>query len=64
MGRFFIRSLISVVVGWLIGVEAALRLAPDSNLAPLAGILVMVPLTYLASFLIVPLLTGWLDRLR
>lgn len=64
MGRLFTRILISLVVGWLTGVEAALRLAPDSNLAPLAGILAMVPLTYLTSFLIVPLLTGWLDRLR
>ncbi|MDH4442592.1 MAG: hypothetical protein QE284_19670 [Rhizobium sp.] len=64
MTRFFTRFLISLVLGWLAGVETGIALAPESNLAPLAGILVMVPLTYLASFLVVPLLSGWLDRLR
>lgn len=64
MGRFFIRILISIVVGWTVGVQAAFALGPEGNLTPMIYIFVTVPLTYAASFLIVPLLSNWLDRLR
>ena len=63
-GRFFIRILISIVVGWTVGVQAAFALGPEGNLTPMIYIFVTVPLTYAASFLIVPLLSNWLDRLR
>ena len=64
MARMFMRILISVFVGWGIGVTVGRTFWPDSNLGPLIPIFVAVPLTYLASFLIAPLLTRWLDRLR
>ena len=37
---------------------------PEGNLTPMLYIFVPVPLTYACSFLVVPLLSGWLDRLR
>ncbi len=64
MARFFIRILISIVVGWTVGVQAAFAFGPEGNLTPMIYIFVTVPLTYAASFLIVPLLSNWLDRLR
>jgi hypothetical protein len=64
MTRFFVRILISLVLGWTIGVYAALTFGPEGNLTPMLYIFVTVPLTYAGSFLIVPLLSNWLDRLR
>lgn len=64
MTRFLIRIGISIAIGWMIGVQAALAFGPDGNLTPMLYIFVTVPLTYLATFLIVPLFSGWLDRLR
>jgi len=64
MARFVIRIAISIVLGWMIGVETALAFGPEGNLTPMLYIFVTVPLTYAASFLIVPLLSGWLHRLR
>jgi len=64
MTRFLIRIVISIVIGWMIGVQAAFAFGPEGNLTPMVYIFVAVPLTYLATFLIVPLLSGWLDRLR
>lgn len=64
MARFCIRVAISIVLGWMVGVEAALAFGPEGNLTPMLYIFVTVPLTYAASFLIVPLLSGWLHRLR
>ena len=64
MTRFILRLLISVILGWMIGVEAAFAFGPEGNLTPMLTIFVSVPLTYACSFLIVPLLSGWLDRLR
>lgn len=64
MTRFLIRIGISIVIGWMIGVQAALAFGPEGNLTPMLYICAAVPLTYLATFLIVPLLSGWLDRLR
>jgi hypothetical protein len=64
MVRFFTRILVSIVIGWMIGVQAAFAFGPDGNLTPMLYIFVTVPLTYLGSFLIVPLMSGWLDRLR
>lgn len=64
MTRFLTRIAISIVIGWMIGVEAAFAFGPEGNLTPMLYIFVSVPLTYLGSFLIVPLLSGWLDRLR
>ena len=64
MARFFLRILISIVVGWMIGVQAAFAFGPEGNLTPTLYIFVTVPLTYACSFLVVPLWRGWLDRLR
>ena len=64
MARFFLRILISIVLGWMIGVQAAFVFGPVGNLTPMLYIFVTVPLTYAMSFLIVPLLSNWLDRLR
>jgi ABC-type anion transport system duplicated permease subunit len=64
MSRFLARIGISIVIGWMIGVQAAFAFGPEGNLAPMLYIFVTVPLTYAGSFLIVPLLSGWLDRLR
>ncbi|MBA4799317.1 hypothetical protein [Rhizobium rosettiformans] len=64
MARFFLRILISIVVGWMVGVQAAFAFGPEGNLTPMLYIFVTVPLTYACSFLVVPLLSGWLDRLR
>ena len=64
MARFFLRILISIVLGWMIGVQAAFVVGPEGNLTPMLYIFVTVPLTYAMSFLIVPLLSNWLDRLR
>ena len=64
MARFFLRILISMVLGWMIGVQAAFVFGPEGNLTPMLYIFVTVPLTYAMSFLIVPLLSNWLDRLR
>ncbi|MGQ2969158.1 MAG: hypothetical protein ACT6RF_10460 [Allorhizobium sp.] len=64
MTRFLIRILISIVIGWMIGVQAAFTFGAEGNLTPMLYIFGAVPLTYLATFLIVPLLSGWLDRLR
>lgn len=64
MTRFIVRILTSLVLGWMIGVQAALAFGPEGNLTPMLTIFVTVPLTYAASFLIVPLLSNWLDRLR
>ncbi|SIQ04420.1 hypothetical protein SAMN05880561_101952 [Rhizobium sp. RU33A] len=64
MTRFFVRILISVILGWMIGVQAAFAFGPEGNLTPMLTIFVAVPLTYAASFLIVPLLSNWLDQLR
>ena len=64
MTRFLIRIGISIVIGWMIGVQAALAFGPGGNLTPMLYIFAAVPLTYLATFLIVPILSGWLDRLR
>lgn len=64
MTRVFVRILISIVLGWTIGVYAALTFGPEGNLTPMIYIFFTVPLTYACSFLIVPLLSGWLDRLR
>jgi len=64
MARFLLRILISIVAGWMIGVQAAFAFGPEGNLTPMLYIFVSVPLTYLGSFLIVPLLSNWLDRLR
>jgi ABC-type anion transport system duplicated permease subunit len=64
MTRFLIRILISIVIGWMIGVQAAFTFGPEGNLTPMLYIFGAVPFTYLATFLIVPLLSGWLDRLR
>ncbi len=64
MARFFLRILISIVVGWMIGVQAAFAFGPEGNLTPMLYIFVTVPLTYACSFLVVPLLSSWLDRLR
>jgi hypothetical protein len=64
MTRFFIRILLSLMIGWWIGVEIGWTFWPENNLGPLVPILAAIPLTYLASYLIVPLFTGWLDRLR
>jgi hypothetical protein len=64
MTRFFIRVLASLGIGWWIGVEMGLRLWPQSNLGPMVAIMVAVPVTYLASLPIVPLLRRWLGGLR
>ena len=64
MTRFLIRIGISIVIGWMIGVQASFAFGPGGNLTPMLYIFGAVPLTYLATFLIVPLLSGWLDRLR
>ncbi len=64
MTRFLLRIAISIVLGWTVGVHAALTFGPEGNLTPMLYIFVTVPLTYAASFLIVPLLSNWLDRLR
>jgi len=64
MQRFLFRIAISIVMGWMIGVQAAFAFGPEGNLTPMIYIFFTVPLTYAASFLIVPLLSGWLDRLR
>ena len=47
-----------------LGLQAAFAFGPEGNLTPMLYIFGAVPLTYLATFLIVPLLSGWLDRLR
>lgn len=64
MTRFFLRILMSIVIGWTIGVQAAFVFGPEGNLTPMLYIFVTVPLTYACSFLIVPLLSSWLDRQR
>jgi hypothetical protein len=64
MARFFMRIVISLVLGWWIGVEIGITLWPESNLGPLIPILFAVPVIYLLSFLIVPVLSDWLNRLR
>lgn len=64
MTRFLVRILISVILGWMIGVQAAFAFGPEGNLTPMLYIFVTVPLTYALSFLVVPLLSNWLDRLR
>ena len=64
MRRFLARIGISIVIGWMIGVQAAFAFGPAGNLTPMLYIFVTVPLTYAGSFLIVPLLSNWLDRLR
>ena len=64
MTRFFVRILISIVLGWTIGVYAALTFGPEGNRTPMGYIFLAVPLTYACSFVIVPLLSGWLERLR
>ena len=64
MTRFIVRILTSLALGWMIGVQAAFAFGPEGNLTPMLYIFAAVPLTYLATFLIVPLLSGWLDRLR
>lgn len=56
MTRFLLRIAISIVLGWTVGVYAALTFGPEGNLTPMLYIFVTVPLTYAASFLIVPLL--------
>lgn len=64
MQRFLFRIAISILVGWMIGVQAAFAFGPEGNLTRMIYIFFTVPLTYVASFLIVPLLSGWLNRLR
>jgi hypothetical protein len=64
MIRFIVRILASLVLGWMIGVEAAFAFGPAGNLTPMLYIFVTVPLTYAMSFLIVPMLSNWLDGLR
>jgi uncharacterized membrane protein YhiD involved in acid resistance len=64
MTRFIVRILASLVLGWMIGVEAAFAFGPAGNLTPMLYIFVTVPLTYAMSFLIVPMLSNWLDGLR
>jgi|GEM_PF-3491423 hypothetical protein len=64
MTRFLVRIGISIVLGWMIGVQTAFTFGPQGNLTPMLYIFVAVPLTYACSFLIVPLLSNWLDRLR
>lgn len=64
MTRFLVRILISVILGWMIGVQAAFAFGPEGNLTPMLTIFVTVPLTYALSFLVVPLLSNWLDRQR
>ncbi|MFL0692198.1 MAG: hypothetical protein ACJLUP_08810 [Agrobacterium tumefaciens] len=64
MTRFIVRILASLVLGWMIGVEAAFAFGPEGNLTPMLYIFVTVPLTYAMSFLIVPMLSNWLDGLR
>ncbi len=64
MTRFIVRILTSLALGWMIGVQAASAFGPEGNLTPMLYIFVTVPLTYAASFLILPLLSNWLDRLR
>ncbi len=64
MTRFIVRILASLVLGWMIGVHAAFAFGPEGNLTPMLYIFVTVPLTYAMSFLIVPMLSNWLDGLR
>lgn len=64
MIRFVTRILLSLVAGWWIGTYIGWTYWPESNLGPLIPTLIAVPSLYLASFLVVPLLSGWLDRLR
>jgi uncharacterized membrane protein YgaE (UPF0421/DUF939 family) len=64
MTRFIVRILASLVLGWMIGVQAAFAFGPEGNLTPMLYIFVTVPLTYAMSFLIVPMLSNWLDGLR
>ncbi len=64
MTRFIVRILASLVLGWMIGVQAASAFGPEGNLTPMLYIFVTVPLTYAMSFLIVPMLSNWLDGLR
>lgn len=64
MARFLLRILISIVLGWMIGVQAAFAFGPEGNLTPMLYVFVTVPLIYALSFLVVPLLSNWLDRHR